>query len=100
MPEFGQWLHDVKGDNTSAGCKICHKKIKLSSMGKLALSDYDNSSKDLIELKKVTTFFGKDLTFKTISLKQSFDPPTSHHVKQLKHLLPTLKLWKLRLYGR
>ena len=38
MPEFGQWLDDVKDDNTSAECKIYHKKIKLSSMGKVVLS--------------------------------------------------------------
>ena len=73
IPEFGQWLHDVKDNNTSAKCKICHKKIKLSTMGMFPLSDYVNGSKYLIQSKKVTTFIGKG----TISLKQSFDPPTS-----------------------
>ena len=60
MPEFAQWLHDVKDDNTSAGCKICCKKIKLSSMGKSALSDHAKGSKHLIELKNVTTLLGRD----------------------------------------
>ena len=30
MPEFAQWLHGLKDDNTSAGCKICQKNIKLN----------------------------------------------------------------------
>ena len=59
IPEFGQWLHDVKDNNTSAECKICHKKIKLSTMGMFALSDYVNGSKHLIQLKKVTAFLGR-----------------------------------------
>ena len=49
MPKFAQWLHDVKDDNTSAGCKICHKKIKLSIMGKLALGNHGKGSKHLIK---------------------------------------------------
>ena len=60
MPEFAQWLHDVKDDNTSAGCIIYCKKIKLSIIGKSALSDHAKSSKHLIELEKVTTFLGRD----------------------------------------
>ena len=51
MPEFAQWLHDVKDDNTSVN--QTHKKIKRSNMGKLALSDYAKDSEHLIELKKV-----------------------------------------------
>ena len=51
MPEFSQWLHDVKDDNT--GVNQTHKKIKRSNMGKLALSDYAKDSEHLIKLKKV-----------------------------------------------
>ena len=47
------------------------QEIKLSSMGKSALSDHPKGSKHLIELEKVTTFFGKLLTPKMTSLKQS-----------------------------
>ena len=75
MSEFAQWLHDVKDDNTSAN--QMHKKIKCSNMGKLALSDQAKVSEHLIKLEKVKTFFGKGLTFKTTSLRQSFDPPTA-----------------------
>ena len=53
------------------------QKIKLSSIEKSALSDNAKVSKHLIELKKVTTFFGKGLTSKMTSFKQTFDPPTS-----------------------
>ena len=35
MSEFGQWLDNVKDDNASTEY---HKKIKLSSMGKVVLS--------------------------------------------------------------
>ena len=66
MPEFTQWLHDVKDDNTSGGRKICRKKSNSQ-----AWESHPKGSKHLIELEKVTTFFGKLLTPKMTSLKQS-----------------------------
>ena len=48
MSEFAQWLNDMKDDNTSAGCKMCCKKI----MEKLVLSDHAKGFEHLYELKR------------------------------------------------
>ena len=48
-PELNIWPGEVKGDTTSAKCKICRTVFKLSTMGKSPLKDHSDG--------KMKTFF-------------------------------------------
>ena len=50
-------------------------------------------------MPEVTTFFGKGLTSKTTSFKQSFDPPTSEIIETFTTNTQTMKaeiIWALK----
>ena len=44
-PELNIWPGEVKGDTTSAKCKICRTVFKLSTMGKSPLKDHSDGKK-------------------------------------------------------
>ena len=56
-PELNIWLGEVKGDTTSAKCKVCRTVFKLSTMGNSALKDHSDGKKQQSEVKKIKTFF-------------------------------------------
>ena len=55
--EFGEWVVEVKGDNTKYRCKVCRKTNEPSNMGKRALTDHQDGKTHDEKVKKVRNFF-------------------------------------------
>ncbi len=70
IPEFSSWLQSVKGDRSCAKCSFCQKTIKLSNMGRRALTSHKEgtihkrNAKTIEEASKnqspISAFLGKN----------------------------------------
>ena len=56
-PELNIRLSEVKGDTTSAECKVSRTAFKLSTVGKPAFKNHSDGKKHRSEVKKMKSFF-------------------------------------------
>ena len=56
FPDLADWIEEVKGSYSEAGCKVCRVSINLSNMGRQALTSHAAGAKHKKYMQCMTAY--------------------------------------------